>query len=249
MAKHHYSAALALALASVASTAALAQDSDWKFGIGTGFSSFGLDGDVGFATPVGGFVREIDLDNGETSDMIDSAIGANAFATNGKWIFNLSFATVTLEDNDADLRAKWDRSMGELSAIYNFAQAGNNTFGILAGVRMTKHEWELSSRTGAFPDVDPNDDWTDGIVGLSHMLQISDSWSWRTRVDAGFGDSEEAYYAVTGIYWQPLEHWLFNVNAKYIATEFGNEDDINDSDFYYYDVDETALGLGFTYVW
>ena len=102
------------------STTAMAAG-EWHYGIGTGLSSFGLDGDLGFATPVGGRIENIDLDNSETSDMLDSALGVNAFATNGEWQVLLSYNTVTLEDNDSNLRAKWDRTNAELAAVYNFA--------------------------------------------------------------------------------------------------------------------------------
>jgi len=241
-------AALVLALSSTVSTATFAAG-DWHYGIGTGLSSFSLDGDLGFATPAGGLVSGIDLDNSDTADLIDSAIGANAFATNGQWQILVSYNTVALEDNDADLRAEWDRTNAELAVGYNIAKLGSNVFGVLAGVRYTDHEWEISSRTGSFADVEPGDDWTDFIVGVTHQLAITDGWSWRNRIDGGFGDTEEAWFASTGIYWQPLDHWMFNLSARYLNTEFGDESDVNDPDFYYYDVEEVAFGLGVSYVW
>lgn len=249
MLKHYPKiAVLAVALASCASTTAMAAG-EWHYGIGTGLSSFGLDGDIGFDTPGGGRIENIDLDNSDTSDMLDSAFGVNAFATNGDWQFLLSYNTVTLEDNDSNLRAEWDRTSAELAAVYNFAKTGSSTWGVLAGVRYTDHEWEISSRNGGFADVEPGDDWTDFIVGFTHVLAISNSWSWRNRIDGGFGDTEEAWLASTGLYWQPHENWMFNASAKYLSTEFGDDGDINDSDFYLYDVEETALGLGVHYIW
>lgn len=234
-------------LALMASTGAFA--SDWKYGIGTGLQSFSLDGDLGFATPLGGFIADIDLDNGDTSDLMDSAFGGAGFATNGTWTFQLAAGTVSLEDNDADLRAKWDRTNVEFSAVYNFAETGNHRWGVLGGVRYTKHEWEISSRNGAFADVKPDDDWTDFIIGLTHAVPFAEKWSWTNRIDAGFGDTEEAYQFVTAINWQPYENWVFNLNGKYVSTEFGDKSDINKNDFYYYDVDEPSIGLGFMYVW
>jgi hypothetical protein len=246
------SAALVLALASLSSGGVMADApaaGDWHFGIGTGMSSFSLDGDLGFATPRGGFIKEIDLDNGETSDLIDSAMGANASASNGRWDILLSYGTSTLEDSASGLDAEWDRTSAEMSAVYNFAEVCGHKWGVLAGVRYTEHEWDIGSSTGAFPDVEPGDDWTDGIVGLTHSLRISEQWMWRNRIDAGFGDTEEAYFASTAIVWQPLDHWQFNLNAKFISTEFGDDNDINDPDFYLYDVDETSFGLGLALVW
>ena len=249
MLKHHPKiAVLAVALASCVSTTAMAAG-EWHYGIGTGLSSFGLDGELGFDTPVGGRIENIDLDNSETSDMLDSALGVNAFATDGEWQVLLSYNTVTLEDNDSNLRAKWDRTNAELAAVYNFAKTGSSTWGVLAGLRYTDHEWDISSRNGSFADVKPGDDWTDFIVGFTHVLAISNSWSWRNRIDGGFGDTEEAWFASTGLFWQPLDNWMFNASVRYLKTDFGDASDINDPDFYLYNVDETALGLGVSYIW
>lgn len=54
---------------------------------------------------------------------------------------------------------------------------------------------------------------------------------------------------MTSINWQPFEHWVFNASLRYEDVEYGEEDDIGKNDFYYYDVDETTIGLGFVYVW
>jgi hypothetical protein len=72
---------------------------------------------------------------------------------------------------------------------------------------------------------------------------------WRNRIDAGFGDTEEAYLASTALVWHPLDHWQFNLNARYMSTDFGDDKDINDQDFYRYDVDETSFGIGGMFVW
>lgn len=249
---YHHSAALILALASSISGVAMAEApaaGDWHYSIGTGITSFSLDGDLGFATPAGGLIREIDLDNDETSDLVDSAIGANASASNGRWDVLLSYGTMTLEDGNSALEAEWDRTAAEFAVVYNFAQLCNSKLGILAGVRYSEHEWTITSPTGAFPEVEPEDDWTDGIIGLSHVMQIGEHWAWRNRVDAGFGDTEEAYFGSTALVWQPFDNWQFNLNAKYLSTDFGDDEDINDADFYLYDVDETAFGLGVNFVW
>ena len=116
-------------------------------GIGTGLSSFGLDGELGFNTPGGGRIENIDLDNSETSDMLDSALGVNAF-TRRRVASPAVLQYSSLEDNDSNLRAKWDRTNAELAAVYNFAKTGSSTWGVLAGLRYTDHEWDISSRNG-----------------------------------------------------------------------------------------------------
>ena len=51
----------------------LAQD-EWKFGIGTGFGSNGLEGDLGFATSGGGVIADVDLDASGVVDILDLLI-------------------------------------------------------------------------------------------------------------------------------------------------------------------------------
>ena len=111
-----------------------AAEDRWSFGIGTGISSLALDGDVGFATESGGVVGDFDLDNGDTSDMVDSAFGFGGFANNGPWTIHFKFATLTLEDDNRDYGAEWDRNFGELALEYTFARAGNHAFGVLGGI-------------------------------------------------------------------------------------------------------------------
>ncbi len=73
---------------------------EWVLGVGTGFSSFSLDGDLGFATSAGGTIRGIDLSNDETSDLVESGFGLAGFARNPQWTILWSAGTQTLEDQE-----------------------------------------------------------------------------------------------------------------------------------------------------
>lgn len=238
-------------LAAYAGTAA-AQDADkWTFGIGTGLGLLDLDGDVGFATGDGGIIADLDLDNGDTADMLESAFGFASFANKGRWTIHLAFETLTLEDEDGFVDAEWDRVEGNLAVEYAFAQTGNHAWGVRAGVRYFDHDWDFDvNLPGGTPfSVNADDDWTDAVIGLTHRVPFNDKWSWSNEVDYMFGDSEGGYTLGTSINWQPWTHWVFALSARYQSLEFGDEDDIDDNDFYYYDVDETTFGLGFMYVW
>jgi len=228
-----------------AQVAAAAED-EWHFGIGTGLQSFSLDGTVGFASTAGGIITDIDVSNSDTRDYMKSAFGLGGFASKGPWTINLSGGRIELKDNDSGLDVKWKNTNAEGTVDYTFATKGRHRFGALAGVRYTKHEWDITSPSAT---ADPDEDWTDVLVGLSHTMAINEKWSWSTRGDYGFGGSEGTWYATTGLNWRPWEHWLFNVNAKYLKTEYGNKNNVNKSDFYYYDVDQPSFGLGFLYVW
>lgn len=227
--------------------ASAAEDS-WTFGIGTGLSSLNLDGEIGFATESGGVVGDFDLDNSDTADMFESAFGFGGFANKGRYTVHFKYATLTLEDDNSDFDVEWDRYFGEVALEYTFAQAGKNSFGVLGGVNYTKHEWKFKEKATQ-QSVKPDDDWTDAVVGVTHRLAINKEWAWANRLDYGFGDSEGTVNASTSLNWKPFESWVFNFGINYRDVEYGDTDDINDSDFYYYDTDETAINLGFLYVW
>jgi len=234
-------------VALLATQGAAAAEDQWHFGIGTGFNSFPLDGKVGFATDnQGGVIEDIDVSNSDTRDYLQSAFGLGGFARKGPWTINLSGGRIELDDSDSGLDVNWKNTNVEGTVVYNFATVGRNHFGVLAGARYTKHDWDIDSATDS---ADPDEDWTDALVGLTHMLPFSEKWSWSSRVDYGFGGSEGTWNATTGVNWQPWQHWVFNANVKYLKTEYGEKNNINKSDFYYYDVDQPSFGLGFLYVW
>jgi len=234
---------LAVALTLVVGPSALAAD-EWKFGLGTGFSALSLDGDIGFEAPVAGtIIADVDLDNSDTSDMFESGFGFAGYAAKGKWKILYGVGTLTLEDSDATVKAEWDRTQFEAAGVYTFAKTGNHSWGALFGVRNVGHEWTITS---GMEKIKVDESWTDGLVGVTHGVPFSEKWSWSTRLDGGFGDSEGTTMFTTGINWHVGSHWLFNLNAKLTNIEFENGDP-GDSDYYLYDVDETTIGIGFLY--
>lgn len=111
---------------------------------------------------------------------------------------------------------------------------------------MIDHEWDFVTASAA---VNIDEAWTDALIGITHGVPINDRWSWTNRLDAGFGDSEGSFLFRTAIHWKPATHWAFNLNIEQQSIELGDPADIADADFYLYDVDESALGIGFLYPW
>lgn len=235
----------ALALALILGPGAQAQD-EWKFGIGTGISSFSLDGDIGFPTPGGGVIFDVDLDNSDTSDLIDSAFGFSGFAAKGNWRILYTLGTATLEDSDGALEAEWDRTQVELAAVYKFAETGEHSWGVLFGARHIAHDWTFTTATDT---AELDESWTDGLIGITHSVPFASKWFWSNRLDAGFGDSEGSFLFSTTFSRQIGDHWSVNLSLKQHSIEFGDEADIANSDFYLYDVDEPGLGFGFMFNW
>ena len=240
-------AAVFLAIVVVSSLAPGAQAQDeWKFGIGTGISSFSLDGDIGFAGPMAGVIFSVDLDNSDTQDLFESGFGLGGYAAKGKWQILFSAGTATLEDTSGLLLASWDRTQIELAGVYNFATTGKHRWGVLVGARNTDHEWTFTTAT-LTASIDES--WTDGLVGITHAVPFAQKWSWANRFDAGFGESEESFLVSSTVNRHFGQHWSVSLNLKVSSTEFGDLAEAGNSDFYLYDVEEPAFGLGFLYHW
>ena len=217
----------------------------WTFGIGTSLSSFALDGEIGFATPQGGAIFDVDLDNGETSDLAESAVGLRGFAARGPIRIVYGVGRTVLEDQEPGLEASWERTQTLVAVIVGFAHQGNHGFGALAGVRHLAHDWELTTQAGQFA---VEEDFTDGLLGLTHAYRFGRGWSWTNRVDAGFGDSEQAWRFVSGVGRRIGRHWKVQLDLRRFRLELGEASQIDAPDFYLYDVDETSLSAGFLYL-
>ena len=228
---------------------AMAQDG-WKFGIGTGFSTLDLYGDMAFASSAGPLYFDVDLSNSDTSDLRDSAFGFGGFAAKGKWSILYKLGTMKLTDEESGINAEWKKSQIEVLAGYSFLKTDKNSLAVLFGARYIDHDWDIEAATGGIPStvsVDIDEGWTDGVVGLNHSWAFAEKWSWNSRADAAFGGSEGSYTVTTGASWQAFEHWSFYGNIYLNSFDYGEDSDSGKSDFYRYDVEETGLSLGFLY--
>ena len=128
------------------STALWAQD--WNYGIGTGLGVLDVDGDSGFATRLLGPVAfDASLDSDEIRELMKSAAAIGGYANRGKLTITYGIAQIELDDDvkatlvstPGDLDINFKTLAANLEAEYVFAQSGNHRFGILGGVRYTKH--------------------------------------------------------------------------------------------------------------
>lgn len=256
-----------LCLACCAAATAQAQDGEWRYGLGTGLNSFSLNGEVGFS-PAGlrsnlpgaegliifvgdgaetsGFFEHFNLDNGETSDLIDSGRRVSAFAHNDRWNIQISYGSVSLDARESAVDIEWEKRQADLLATYTIAALDRHSFGVQAGARQVEHEWRLSS---AVAKLGLDEKWTDAVIGATHLYRIRDGWTWANVVNYGFGGSEGTTLLQTQLNWHPLPHWALNLHLRYLATEYGDKDDVNQSDFYYYKASEPSVGIGVHYIW
>lgn len=257
-----------LCLASLAGAPVRAQTGEWHYGLGSGLNSFSLNGEVGFS-PAGmrasgpmpqgspyvglimgaqpsAFFQNFNLDNGETSDLVDSGRRVSAFAHNDRWNIQIGYGSVSLDAMESMVDIEWEKTQADLLAAYTIAAVDGHSFGIQAGVRQVEHDWRLST---TFAKLGLDEKWTDAVIGATHLYQIRDGWTWANVVNYGFGGSEGTTLLQTQLNWHPLPHWALNLHLRYLATEYGDKDDMNQNDFYYYKASEPSVGIGVHYTW
>jgi hypothetical protein len=230
----------------------------WKKGIGTGFFALNLDGDIGLdSTLAGGPVKlDVDLDNSDVSDLMESAFGFTGFAAKDKWRILYGASHLELEGDgsgtvgatpvSADLTIKVTKA--NAYGVYSFARTSRNTWGALFGLEFTKHDWENDLVVGGVPGSRELDNsWVDGVVGLTHAFDITENVSWSNRAQGGFGGSEGTILLNTGINWHVAKHWMLTFYGQRIAVDYEN-DNPGDREYYVYDVDEFGAGFGVTYI-
>jgi hypothetical protein len=235
----------------------------WNFGIGTGFSLLNVDGTIGFDTAIAGPVKfDVKLDPEDISDLMQSAFGFGGYATDGTWLVQYSYGSLELEGEESALtpagtttvstRINFEMTGAELTLGYPVYKTSSLVALVDAGVRYTKHEFDSRvTASGAITgqrDRNFDHDWTDAIFGVTFNVPFAQTWTWTTRLNAGFGGSEGTYLASTGVTWRFLKHWSLGLTGKYAAVEFENGSE-GDSDWYLADADESTLSLNVLYNW
>jgi hypothetical protein len=121
------------------------------------------------------------------------------------------------------------------------------------GLRYTKHKFDNSlSSTGnvSFPKTSNKFDqsWTDAVLGASVNVPFAETWSWNSRVNAGFGGSDGTYLVSTGVSWRFHKNWSTSLTGKYVSVDYENGSQ-GESDWYYYNADESSIGLTVLFNW
>jgi hypothetical protein len=255
-------ALVAVALTVIFAPAALAEEDEWQFGIGTGFFGLNIDGDVGITTALGPVDLDASMTGDEVRDLLESAFGFGGFAAKGKWAILYAGTYLELEDtitgvgplgSPVSSTVTFTQHGAEVAAAYRFALKGKNAWSVLGGLRYTKHEYDLGLSIDNDPPNPPAElarnidhDWTDLLIGLTHARQINDRWTWTNRLDAGFGGSDGTFFYNTSFNWQFAESWAMGIYGQITSIDFEN-DNRGDPDWYAYDANEYGLGLSILY--
>ncbi len=233
-------------LGMIFSTSLLAEGG-WKHGIGTGFYTLNIDGDLGLNTALGAVKADASMDFDEVREVLESALGLGGYSAGGPWVIQYSYGQMELEDGisgtippaiPASATLTFTAASGELSAIYKLSKA----WGVLFGARYTKHEYDAEVTVGASTVArNLSESWTDGLLGLTHAHPISKTWIWNTRADVSFGDSDGGFFVDTGATWHFADSWSAKFYGSYLKHNYENGTR-GDADWYLYDAAEFGVG-------
>ena len=237
------------------SSASWAQD--WNYGIGTGIGVLQVDGDSGFDTRLFGPIAfDASLDTDEIAELMKSAFGIGGYASRGNLTITYAVAQLELDDDvkgalpagEGDLDINFKTLAASLEAQYQFAQSGNHSFGVLAGLRYTKQEYDVDFSIGGTATYSGkvDDNWTDFVFGLTHAVPLSDTAVWSSRIDIGVGDTEGTTHFDTGVNWRFSNAFSARFFAAVMNVDYDNGNP-GDADYFFYDATETQVGVTLMY--
>jgi len=230
--------------------------SNWHVGIGTGMVRMSIDGVSGLNVgPLGPVMAEVDLSPDEVSDLIDTAIGAGGYVTNGMVMVQFSFAKIklagepsgTLPSGDSfDGPWGFDITSGELTVGYTVHRQGRIAVRPFGGVRFLKHELGVDINVAKTPvgSVVIDNSWTDVVAGVAVDVGLAPKVGWSTSASASFGGSNGIYGVRTGVSYTPWKFLTLTPNAFFSAIDVENGVP-DDADWYLYDANEFGWGLSF----
>lgn len=247
-----------LAMALVFNSAAHAQ---WSARIGTGLTWSNVDGRQGFNSAIAGPIKfDINLDPKDFDELTKSAFGFEGYAANGPWLIQYSWQNIELEDKGtinlgpatAKFKVNYKMSGGEVTAGYLVYQSPAVVTYLDAGLRYTKHQFDnkltLSGAINAGGSNTFSSDWTDAVLGVTVNVRLARQWMLNNRLNVGFGGSDGTYVAQSELIWQFHKHWSTALRARYAAVKYENGSKGNSS-WYYYNADESFLGLFVFFNW
>lgn len=239
-----------------------AAHAEWSFGIGTGLSFNNIDGKQGFTTQLGPVKYDVKLDPQDFSDFVKTAFGFEGYATDDTWLIQYSLAYVELEDKESTFvppanstittKINFRTSGAELTAGYPVYKTSSLIILVDGGVRYTKHELDnkitISGAVNAQAGRKFDHDWTDAVLGAMINVPFAQTWSWNNRLNAGFGGSDGTYLVSSEVRWRFHKYWSASIKGKYVSVKYENASE-GDSDWYFYDADESSIGLLVFFNW
>ena len=158
----------------------------------------GLDG----TTAVLGQDADVDASFSDIVDVLNIALSVNLeWNTKSKWFFVFDPMWADLEmDFEIETPGPILEPAGkvEIQLIIADALVGytvNENLGLYAGARYYDQDITIKPNGTMVPDIGLGDDWTDFIIGVRAMGELSEKWSMAGKLDGAVaGDSDSAFY-------------------------------------------------------
>ena len=171
---------------------ASAQESDsWKFRVTPYLWMLGLDG----TTAALGNDVDVDMSFSDILDVLNIALSVNMELSKGKFfiVFDPMYAQLESDIVGTNPPIGGTLDVDLVIADLNVGYMVDKNFDVYAGVRY--YDQDLKITPNLLPAVSLGDDWTDYILGIRIRGNLSEKWSFASKLDGAlWGDSDSAFY-------------------------------------------------------
>ena len=240
--KQHFKRAALSTILALATTPAMAQDSDWSFA--ATIYLFTPETNIG----VGGV--EGTLSFKDALENLDIAFMGAFEARNGRWGFladymltDLSFGNTTPGPANSGLNTAMKTQIFNGYASYRVYQAPTVNLDLAAGFRWFSTKTDMTLLPGRLPirTINTNENWVDPVIGVRTQFEMSEKWSGTVFADyGGFSSDSETWQVLATADYKITEKWVARVGYRHISIDH----DLNGTPFSF---DQSGPMLGVAY--
>ena len=248
-----YAVAMVLMLSSFSTSAFAeekAKESNWDFNLAPLYMwMVNMDGEMGIGQADDTVVS---IPFGTIFDSLETIFTVHfegVHRSNWGFFLDLSYLDISASQSSGPLALNIDFTsiLAEAGGYYRFSN-GPNAFDVLAGIRYTKQEPDITFTTPPLPGFNKTEDWFDPIIGLRYVYDFNEKWLLNLRGDiGGFGAGcDFTWNAIGFVQWKP---WKYaGILAGYRALDQDYEAG-SGADRYKYDMRLHGPVLAVNFVW
>lgn len=215
--------ALSLVYSAVAFAGEQAKEKNWNFNLTPLYLwMVNMDGDIG----VGPVDTEITVPFEDVFDSLEKVFTVHfegVHRSNWGFLLDLSYLDISSSQSVGPLQLSVDLTsvLFEAGGYYRFRNE-KNIFDILAGIRYTKLEPDMTFTVPPLPSFSRTEDWVDPIIGVRYIHVFNDKWRFLIRGDiGGFGvGSDFTWHAFATIGFHPWKHVGFLAGYRALDQDY-----------------------------
>jgi hypothetical protein len=186
-----------------------AKEKNWDFQLAPLYLwMVNMDGEMG----IGPIDTGVTVDFGTLFDNLETIFTVHfegVHRSNWGFLLDISYLDISASQSGGPLALNIDFTtiLAEAGGYYRFSR-DQHAFDVLAGIRYTKMEPEITFTTPPLPKFDKTEDWVDPIVGVRYVYNFTDKWLLNLRGDiGGFGAGcDFTWNAIGFVQWQPWKY-------------------------------------------